>query len=283
MSLTSNLDLVQRRLTEIAESQLLYAGVNTLKKVGWMIKEEIGKEMLTKLEQPITPYTKNSVIYRSSETTKANPRAKIFVNDYKWEDRVIGHLFSGGYRNFKRMERAFIHHGLMRPGMWMIPRDGAPRDAYGNIKGSFVQMLMSYFGVGPDPSSYMTQKKKDKLAKYKNLPYKGGLKRVATGAQYFISTGQKSRETARDQSDIYGMRVKGQNLPPGIYKRSGPNGADLESVISFVRAGKPYQQYFSLQDTGRKVVDENWNKIFGQELSKAMMSSRAWREIERNL
>jgi len=117
----------------------------------------------------------------------------------------------------KRSESALRRAGILPRGyQTAIPREPYPGsdDGRGNLRGAFLQQLISYFQAYSEVGfkANMTDKRKRAI-------HKGTAK--TTGRRYFVSYG----------------KLRGQHLAAGIWAAQGTHGADVRPVLMFVRAG----------------------------------------------
>jgi hypothetical protein len=179
-------------------------------------------------------------------------------------DKVLGHLFTGGSRRWKRMEGAFRNIGVLPSGYIMtVPRDASwanPLDSFGNPKASFIVQLISYFNAAGEQGykSNMTDKRRDSIAKRGKS--ESGY-RTINGVVYFISRG-------------HGMWFgRQQRLAAGIWAKRGIHGSDIAPVFLFVRTGA-YGKIIDLDAIGRAVVDQKWERQFNRWLQFSIRSAK---------
>lgn len=146
----------------------------------------------------------------------------------------------GGQRRDKRSEVALRRIGIL-PNGYQTALPGTPfpgsQDAYGNVRGAFMQQLLSYFQAFSEQGSKanMTDRTRANLARGGT---KAKLAKVAgptLGRRYFVSYGKMrggARTTARGEADR-----RASNLPPGIWAVLGSSGAVVRPVLMFVRKG----------------------------------------------
>lgn len=134
-----------------------------------------------------TPWTVNAFYWRPA--TVKRDAFEVGIKDQASKgtpaSRYLAPEIFGGARNQKRSERAFtqyapshIRRAFGNRGYW-VPGPGAPRDAYGNVRGSFVSKVMSALKAQHDPLQNETsrsgaRKRRKGAEKYFVLPGKGG-------------------------------------------------------------------------------------------------------------
>jgi len=267
----------------MVHSQLPFAQTGMVNSLAFKIREEIQKEMRQKLEQP-KPYTLNMLRVQKAKKS-LHPVSRVFTSDFRNEENTLGHLFQGGDRNWKGMEAKLRRMDILRDGYYAVPGDGAPSDRYGNIKPSFVQMLISYFqgwdpkgGEGVQNMSPEKIKRKAKESRNKKTGYK-----TINGVRYFGSFGRLSQWDARDLFDTTGLRIRPQPLAYGIWAKTGIHGHQVKPVLMFVPKKNPYKRYFNLPETSQQVLDEYSQKYFAEALLKGIATSKHLRELQRGL
>lgn len=136
--------------------------------------------------------------------------------------RVLEAQVEGGSRHLKGSERALQRVGILPSGYYIVPGKGAKLDAFGNVPGSFLVQIISYFAAAGEQGyrANMTDKRKKALAKNRR-DKATGFKKI-NGVQYFATMGK-----LRDG--------RGAHLAPGIYARRGTHGSDITPVLMFVR------------------------------------------------
>ena len=137
-----------------------------------------------------------------------------------------------------------------------MPADGAPKDAAGNVPGSFYQMMLSYLGAFSEQGyrANMKPKKKQKMAMVGRNP--NGYK-VINGVVYFL------------------VRWKGRRQPlkPGIYAKTGTHGAVITPIFVFA-SGANYQARFDFVGTVEKTVNTSFDRRMTVRLAEAIKTAR---------
>jgi len=274
MSVQTDLGALERLMKDMVKSQIPFAQSGMVNSLAFKVREEIMGEMRTKLQQPITPYTQ-TMMRVTKATRQTGPTSMVYANEYRNEKNTLGHLFTGGYRNWKNMEAQLMYAGILKKGYYAIPGDGAPRDRYGNIRPSFVQMLLAYFepwgAKGERGTRNMSQQKRDKMAKIGKT--KSGYKTIK-GVQYFVSFGKMNQWDASDLSDKTGLKIRPQPLAYGIWSKTGIHGFQVKPILLFVPRRRGYRRYFNLFATGQKIRDEWAAQYFNESLLKGISTSR---------
>ncbi|MGP1683461.1 MAG: hypothetical protein ACTS8S_14160 [Giesbergeria sp.] len=134
----------------------------------------------------------------------------------------------GGKRRDKRSESVLRRAGILPHGMQTaIPREPFPGsdDGRGNLRGAFLQQLLSYLQAFSE-SGY----KANATPKRKAGIHKGTAK--TQGRRYFVAYGKMrggSRTTRKGETDS-----RASNLAPGIWAVTG-SGAVVKPVLMFIR------------------------------------------------
>jgi len=268
LTIDCNAEKVAKYVMDIAERQLPFAQMRTLTQLAYRTKKAVYDEMDLVLDPPLKKYTLTSMRVDPA-TSKVGMVSKVYLNDFRGEDRSLGHLFRGGDRRWKNMEGALLRKGLMLPGMYAVPGVGAPLDQYGNIPASFVRSILSYFqALNEGNMKQKTKKLKSKTRVDKDTGFK-----TIYGNEYFISFGP-GRASARTGLKSGYTYQQNQHLKPGIYSRSGTHGVKITPIIMFVHKKKPYRRYIDLHTLGERVLNQNKNAYFAQNFADAIGGTR---------
>lgn len=209
-----------------------------------------------------TPYIINAIRI----TTYAKPGALTTVLEPAYmggkgvdPQKILAAEIFGGQRRLKRSEVALQRAGILPPGYVTVPGDAAPLDEYGNIKGSFIVQLLSYFAAFSEQGyrANMTDKRKAKLAK-RGVTASGY--RIIGGVEYFVAYG-----------NLRGGR--GGHLHPGIWSRSGIHGATIKPILMFVPRAS-YKPRFDFIGLGVKTIRERFPSNFAAAFADAMRTAR---------
>lgn len=132
----------------------------------------------------------------------------------------------GGRRRDKRSEAALRRAGILHSG-WQtaIPATPYPGsdDGRGNLRGAFLQQLLSYMQAYSEQGhkANMTDKRKARLRNQQGIGNIAAKKvyKTTLGRRYFVSYG----------------RMRGHHLAPGIWAASGTHDVEVKPVLMFVR------------------------------------------------
>lgn len=245
------IDGVKAMLNNLAQKQIPYATALALTRTAQDIKQAEYAEMQKVFDRP-TPYTLQSLYLKPA--TKQSLEAMVYFKEFAGKGtpakKYLHPEIQGGERNLKRFESALKRVGVLPDGMYITPGSACPLDAYGNIPGSFIVQILSYFRAFGEQGyrANITEKKKQKI--------KSGTKR-SKGFEYFISYGKGT----------WGGR---QHLTAGIYKRTGFSwGSNIKPIFMFVR--KPaYKPRFRFYELAKEIT----NKKFIPNLSLAIHEAK---------
>ena len=257
ITITTNTRAVSTWLQSIVTRQLPFALTQTVNSLAFKVREDAHAEMRSVFDRP-TPFA-----LRSMEVIKARSKSQSAWVGLNLDDRfhrALAHQFTGGDRRWKRMEGALLAKGLMLPGMIAVPpRNPRPEDvnAYGNIKPSRVVQLISYFGAFGEQGyrANMTDSRKSQLAKRKRS--KQGYVTIG-GVEYILSRG----------------KGRNNNLPAGIWAKTGTHGVVIKPVLLFVRKGT-YQRRIDLHRIGTEALKRDGHRLFRESLGRAVLNDRS--------
>lgn len=261
------LDALRSRVRNLPK-QLRFAGARALNDVGFIARKTIVDEMGRVFDRP-TPFVLRSVRLLRAQPDKLSVTLFPDSPGGKAVDPtdVLRAEVLGGPRKFKRSERAFQRIGVLPQGKVMVPGGAAPRDAYGNVPGSFMVRLIAYFGAFGEQGyrSNMTERGIKRLAKVSRTDR--GFKQIG-GVQYFVSRG-RGEFTGRGSW----RNGQQQHLPAGIWQRSGVHGSDVKPVFLFVDAPR-YTQRLRMGEIIAEVTQRELPQRFQQQLKAALATAR---------
>lgn len=132
----------------------------------------------------------------------------------------------GGPRRYKRHEIALNRIGILPPGMFIVPGEGADMDAYGNMSSGQIVQIIAYFRAFGEQGykANMTEKTRARLAK--------GTK-TKQAIEYFVVKPESFRTWGRGNGKAMGRK----KMQPGIYKRIFFGmGTAIKPVMIFVKS-----------------------------------------------
>ena len=231
-----NLDRVREALSRLSGEQAKQAYANAINDAGHKARLAMKNELAEKFDR-VTPFVGNSpklfaatperlqasIAPTLDSRSRPGTGGKIGVDP---QDVLQAQEF-GGRRRDKKSEKALRAAGIL-PAGWQtaIPRTPYPGsdDGRGNIRGAFMQQLLSYL------QAYSEQGfKANMTGRRKSAIHRGTSKQ--DGRRYFVSLG-RYRDATR-------------HLAPGIWAASGLHGVVLRPVLIFVRHGN-YSQRISM-------------------------------------
>jgi hypothetical protein len=233
----TNKDQVLKIYTDAAGFEIPRITRRALNMTADQIKQALADEMNKAFDRP-TPYTLNAPYVKYA--SERNLTAFVLLREYGGKSRSEQYLLTqvhGGARRLKSFESALKSIGVLPAGMYAVPGQRAPKDAYGNISAGFIVQILSYFKAFGEQGyrANITDEKKGKLAK--------GTKKKR-GFEYFS------------------IRSSGKALKPGIYRKTAFGfGKSTEPMIMFVKQ-PTYKQLLQWDAIAQKVIDENWKKNF---------------------
>jgi len=234
------LEKVQKQLAALSGPQIKQAMAKALNDTAYKVRKSMQDEMREQFDRP-TPYMLKSVHVK--EATPENLEAEILPTYFGGKgvdpQKIIKTEESGGRRADKRSEVALRRVGILPPGyQTAIPKTPFPGsdDGRGNLKGSFIVRLISYFQAFGEQGyrSNMTARAKKKLAdraKYSSLWNKQTYE-SARGVEFFVAK-------QADMPGVHDAKNKTMHLQPGIWAKSGLHGSTgiyrIWPVLIFVK------------------------------------------------
>lgn len=211
-----------------------------------------------------TSYTLRSLVVKKAAPENLKSEVALMYPGAKGIDPqkyLRAEVYGGGRKN-KRMENALARAGVLPVGMQTsIPKAPYPGsdDGHGNLKGSFIVMLLSYFQAFGEVGyrANMGKKKISRMSditKYSSLATKKPYKTVR-GVQFFVAGG-----------DRVDGRNKTRHLQPGIYAKTGIHGSNIRPVVIFTRPGV----YQPVLDFERLAMQAKVDDVFQKKVRNAI-------------
>jgi len=235
----SELTRALAQVTTLRERDLPFVISTAINMTMKQVKADMRAEMERVFNAP-TPFTLNS-LQTAPIATKDSLEAVLRFRDFAGKGTPAGKYLApeiyGGERRMKSFEKALSNAGLLPADMWAVPakpggsdQQGAPLDQHGNIKGSYLNRMLSYLRANRD-------------ATQNRATAKGGRRRSKT-FQWFCIT------------------EPGKGLPMGIYER---RARAVHMVIKYVRSPQ-YPVRFKFGDVAQASAARN----FGPNIDKAV-------------
>lgn len=286
-----DLDRLKAQMNDLQREQVPYAASLALTGVAGHAQSATVEQIRSKLHMP-TRYTLDALFIKPA--TKARLESMVFVKDGKGARRyvdsrfpslgaqfvaeglnaqkTIGHLFSGGSREWKGVELRFKERGILPRGMAMVPGAGCPLDANGNIAKDFLMQLLAYFEAFRDPKQNMGAGRRAEYlgqkTKYAQFKTPGA---TINGIEYFVSRGP---------GQWFGggswKRGRSQHLAAGVWQRvrHGSGGRSfVRPVLMFVRQPSGYRRYFDLEQIAQAALAQHWQAEWERGFEIAMRTA----------
>jgi hypothetical protein len=240
----TNKDQVLKIYTDESGFHIPSMALKALNMTAVQVKEALVQNMRSTFDRP-TPYTLNApyVKFAKAKDLKAQILLREFGGKSRSEQYLLVQTY-GGDRRIKSFESALRAARVLPDGMYAVPGQRAPLDAYGNISAGFIVQMLSYFKAFGQQGyrANITDKKKAAMAK--------GTKKKR-GVTYFA---------------IHEPR---RGLRPGIYRQTAfAFGNSVEPMMIFVR--KPaYKKLLQWDEIAKRTIDENFKenlKLSGMEI-----------------
>ena len=253
---------LQRALAGLSDQQIRKAAAEGLNMAAGRGRVLIKQEMAGVFDRP-TPYILNSVTVAPATEQKLSVWVGPTYLGAKGIEpqRILQAQAFGGRRRDKRSEVALRRAGILPRGyQTAVPATplAGTDDGRGNIKGSFVVQLLSYF------QSFGEQGYRANMSARRMRTINNGSKTKAA-RRFFVAYGRMrggARMTRFGEPDR-----RASNLAPGIWVAMGTGGVDVRPVLMFVRTGTY---------TPRLSMEAVWAKSGMQELSAKWIRGRIY-------
>ena len=245
---TRGIDAMQARLRGLAESKIDVAIVAAHKDAAYLGAQETKKATAEAFDRP-TPWVIAGVRYVKARRGKM----EVSIDFDKWGnktnvtvEKVLNAEIYGGPRKYKRHEIALQRIGILPAGMYLVPGPAAKLDAYGNIAGSQIVQILSWFRAFGEQGykANSTDKSRARLAKDK--------KNGTRGFQYFA------------------VAKKTGNLIPGIYQRfTFGAGSSIRPIMYFVKSTN-YKRRLDFYGIAERFATAEFKRAFPYYLDKLL-------------
>ena len=198
------------------------------------IKAEVqGKLNITKKQIPNA--------WRVRKATKARSYAKLYVDDWSWQKRVLEHHYYGGDRARKGIEKAMIHLGLIDKDEILTPPPGV------KVRPSTYAQIMSQLKLFSKAGFVANETKRSRARKKRQ-----GKDKVR---YFFVRKGNR------------------QGLHPGVYARM--EGINHPVCILRVASKPHYRKRLDAVTIINKVIERRMRTTLAQNVEKAWAFRRA--------
>ena len=234
LSIKAEFGALERALLDMSRELKDKAAATAVSRTAARARLELRDRMPEIFNRP-TSFTVNSIRYKADPGARS---AALFIS----EDAPKGTApatylraeIMGGARRDKRSERAFIMRGSMAPDQQMMPGEGAPRDAHGNIPRGFITRIMSRIGAfgeqGYAANASATTRRR--LAKQK-------LAHRSSGTDFFVGKNRDGR-------------------PGAIYRVIGNH--QIRPVLIFADRKAHYRKRFDFEGLAHRSFGMLWPK-----------------------
>lgn len=222
ITVTTDFTKAHKLLARLSGGEIRKATAKALTDSAFEARKSVQQEMDRSFDR-VTPYIRRSIIVKP-----ATPDNLVAIVEPRYQggkgvdpSNVLRASIYGGQRKQKASERALQRVGILPAGYSVVPGDAVPLDQYGNIKGSFIVQLISYFGAFGEQGykANMTARRKANLAKVGRTA--NGYKTI-NGVEYFVATGKL-------------RSGRSSHLHAGIWSRTGIHGSNVKPILMFVR------------------------------------------------
>lgn len=238
------IEQVRQQLGSMAR-QANFAASQALNSTAFSINKRIKDDMQAVFKGGATPYSLQA--FRVEKSTKATLQASVMLRTDAPAgsgtpyNKALGHLFSGGTRNWKRLEGYLRGRALMPAGVMAVPGRDCPLDARGNIRQATLNEML------------------------------GSLSSSRAGMRIYRKSGGGKAQKA---VGYFVVQINARShLKPGIYKRIETGGSSvIKPMVMYVKPGT-WRQFLNLQRIGQEEAGK-FQAQFNVELSKALGSAR---------
>jgi len=224
------------------------------------VRSGVHAEMAKRLDRP-TAFALRSMSVRKA--TLSRPEAEIFLDNWSSKgnspERAFAHLFTdhaSQHRRWKKYEAALLKARVLPAGMAAVPpraESWAVRlDAHGNVPGSTIVMLLSYFRAFGE-QGYRANATDRSRARRAKVSRKSGYAEI-NGVVYFVVRREDRRHV---------------NLAPGIWAKKGIHGVQVAPVLLFVRKPR-YAALLDLESIARREIDRGFERHLSYHLSRRL-------------
>ncbi len=237
-----------KRLDVISQTQVPYAATQSLKRLGWELRAELGQHLQAVYDDPV-PITVSSPLYKAtgleleiSIRDKVNkgwpPRAYLYPSSDQGDNKAL----VTGFQRFL-WARGYLAKG--ETVLTWLPRPGVPTTQYGNVNPGFVAAVQTALGSSTPGGLGQLQNPKARYAKSRY-----GVTR------YFVTSANTKQR---------GGLAK---LPPGVWRVQGRQRPEL--LFGVIQGPAKVPRLFEFERTVRQSTEKLLPGILAWEVRRAL-------------
>lgn len=227
------------------QKQVRYAASRALNTVAFGINSEVKEDMKRRFQGGVTPWVQRA--FKVDKATRENLTAIVALRDDQSYIKTLGHLFTGGTRQWKALEGWLKARSLIPDGYMAVPGDAITLDARGNIPKSRLNEMLGVLGSN---------------IRNLRIQYRRDVTRNKVGKDigFFV---------------VLPGSLAAKHLHVGIWRRieQGDYRSAVQPYVMYVRRGR-WRQFIDLQKIGEFVVRQKWQGEFDKEFAAALRSAR---------
>jgi hypothetical protein len=247
----AGLDSVRAQLDQLSRGELRRAQAKALNDVGFQIRRDMQRELRSVFDRPTPFIVKSPKVFAATPDDLSVRVAPTMHSEKEWTrggkvgvdpQDVLQAQEWGGPRRDKKSEVLLRRMGYLPTGyQTVIPAQPYPGsdDGRGNLRGAFVQRLLSYFQMYGEQGfkANMKARARDRFEGARAYSRLGSRKQgVMRDQRFFIAGGRETLQIEGGNRAVMKRRGDGRtsHLSPGIWAvRAG----ELKPVLLFVRSG----------------------------------------------
>ena len=249
ISVRSNTDEIVRQMRAFGSREIPFA---TARALTWTAKDAQAAEVeeLPKVFDKPTRYTLRSIYIVPA--TKAKLSARVWIKDERAQGngglpaaKYLEPEIKGGPRGHKSFEKRLIRQGLMPSDMYAVPGARVPLDAFGNVRGSLIEKILSVLGAAEQ----------------------------FAGVTANQTAGTRAKAIRRGRHKDYFVGRPGNGSGPlGVWERIKGGGA--RPILIFVRSPN-YKPRFDFYGVANRTADRRFPINMRRSLAEALASGKA--------
>ncbi len=173
LTIETNIEEIKKQFKELSDKNIDFAVLNTINETTQLIKEEVAKELQSKVDRP-TRYTLNSLTYK-----KANRQQQYSVFGFKEGNskarsasKYLKNLIDGSSnRNLKAFEKA-----MGKNSRYYLVDENIKTNANGNISIATIRRIIQEISKENGKYFYLTRGKSKTNSKYTNKKRNDGFR-----------------------------------------------------------------------------------------------------------